>query len=50
MGLQDAWIESHGEDVQGHTWGVQREEVFLPSCLDRAATLGLRTEDVRVLP
>ena len=43
------FINLHGH-IFDYAPGVQREEVFPPSRLDRAATLGLRTDDVRVLP
>jgi tyrosyl-DNA phosphodiesterase 2 len=47
-GLVDAWVEMHpGED--GFTWGVDGEEPFPPSRMDKVAVVGLRVERVEVL-
>lgn len=47
-GLVDAWTEVHGQEP-GYTWGLDGEQRYPPTRLDRVATLGLRVKDIQVV-
>ncbi|KAH6617334.1 Endonuclease/exonuclease/phosphatase [Chaetomium tenue] len=48
-GLVDSWAELHPDDP-GFTWGVDVQELFPPNRMDKVAVVGLRAEDMEILP
>lgn len=47
--LVDAWTELYPED-DGFTWGVDGDQPFPPSRLDKVAMVGLKASDIQILP